>query len=86
MGQGCRFAKWVVGAEPVETAQNTIINLQFNDFSSDLTHFLAQVKDFRPFLTQVVGAQAPTTEYETTPLEWAPIEAVDVKTAHSQNS
>ena len=37
-----RFAKWVVGAEPVKTAQSTIIILQFNDFSSDLTHFLAQ--------------------------------------------
>ena len=42
---------------------------KFSDFSSDLTHFLVQVKDFRPFLTQVVGAQ--TTEYETTLLEWA---------------
>ena len=58
-----------MGAEPVKTAQSIIIILPFNDFSSDLTHFLAQVKDFRPFLTQVVGAQAPTTEYETTPLE-----------------
>ena len=57
-----------MGVEPVKTAQITIIILQFNDFSSDLTHFLAQVKDFRPFLAQVVGAQAPTTEYETTPL------------------
>ena len=62
------FAKLRPWAEPIITAQSTTIILQFNDFSSNLTQFLAQVKDFRPFLTQVVGAQAPTTEYETTPL------------------
>ena len=43
-------------------------SLPVSDFSPDLTQFLVVVKEFRPFLTQVEGAQAPTTEYETTPL------------------
>ena len=56
--QGRSFAKQVEGAEPVKTTQSTIKVLEFPDSSSVLTHFPAQV----------VGAQAHTTEYETTPL------------------
>ena len=62
--QGRSFSKQVDGAEPVKTTRSTIKFLEFPDLSSDLTHFLAQVVEA---LTQVVGAQAPTTKYETTP-------------------
>ena len=55
--QGRSFAKQVVGAEPAKTTQYCE-NPSISYFSSDLTHFLAQV----------VGAQAHTTEYEITPL------------------
>ena len=60
-----------MGAEAVKTAQGTIKIAEFQNLSPDLTHFLAAMKEFSPFLTQVVGAQAPTTEYETTPLRFS---------------
>ena len=63
--QGRSFTKQVEGAEPVKTTQSTINILEIPDFSSDLTHIHAQVVGA---LTQIVGAQAHTTEYETTPL------------------
>ena len=69
LAQGRRFAKWDAGAEPVKTARSTTIILQFNDFSSDLTHFLAHVKDFRPFLTQVAGLKPPQLNTKLHP--WA---------------
>ena len=35
-----------------------------------MTYFLAEIKEFRPFLAQVVGSQAePTPEHEATPLD-----------------
>ena len=63
--QGRSFSKRVVGAEPVKSAQSAIKIHEFHYFFPDLTHFLAQVVGV---LAQAVGAQAHTTEYETTPL------------------
>ena len=51
---GRSFAKQVVGTEPIKTAQSTIKILEL-DFSLDVTHFLAEIKEFWPFLTEVVG-------------------------------
>ena len=45
-GQGRRFAKWVVGAEPVKTAQSTVIILQFNDFSVGFDTFFGSSEGF----------------------------------------
>ena len=56
--QRCSLSKQVEGLNR-KTAQSTIKILEFPDFSPDLTHFLAQVNDFMPFLTQVEGAEAP---------------------------
>ena len=52
------FSKQVEGLNR-KTAQRTIKILEFPHFYPDLTHFLAQVNDFMPFLTQVEGAEAP---------------------------
>ena len=67
---GRSFSKQVEGSETgtLLIAQSPIKILDIHDSSQDLTHFLVQVEDFTPFLTQVDGAQNPTTEYETTPL------------------
>ena len=63
------FSKQVEGLNR-KTAQSTIKILEFPDFSPDLTHFLAEVNDFMPFLTRLSGLKhrkAPN-EYETRPL------------------
>ena len=81
--QGRSFAKQVVGAEPVKTAHSTIKILEFHISPPNLAHSHVEIKEFRPFLTQVAGAQAPTTEYETTPLA---LRMLNIATGYSKNT